>query len=127
MEESPELAQIATDSFTARERRIMDSASTRSDWLHAFFRCWTQKEAVTKADGRGLNLPLQSFEVPIAPISAKRGGSHVQVETDGSTVEYLVSELALGEGYAAALAVQPENATVRRYRFSPSLLSGSAA
>jgi 4'-phosphopantetheinyl transferase len=35
----------------------------QSDLTIAFYKYWTAKESVIKADGRGLNIPLNSFEI----------------------------------------------------------------
>jgi 4'-phosphopantetheinyl transferase len=67
------------------------------DTSAAFFRCWTRKEAVVKADGRGLQLPLADFCV--------LGESEsTQIEVPGGE-PFWVRDLHLGPGFAAALAL----------------------
>jgi 4'-phosphopantetheinyl transferase len=39
--------------------KIQDSSDTRE----AFYRCWTQKEAVLKAHGEGFNIPIKSVKL----------------------------------------------------------------
>jgi 4'-phosphopantetheinyl transferase len=72
---------------------------TESEWaliwqapspLHAFYRFWTAKESILKADGRGLGIPLQSIDL-----------SHSMIVTlDKNT--WAVHELPLFDGYACA-------------------------
>jgi 4'-phosphopantetheinyl transferase len=67
----------------------------------AFFRCWTRKEAVSKALGLGLGLALDSYRVSCLPCEAARlremGG-------DAAPDRWSIRDLALGMGYAAAIA-----------------------
>lgn len=77
----------------------------------AFFNCWTRKEAYIKARGRGLSLPLDSFDVSLAPGErvALRENRHDSRETTCWTMQHLEA----GPGYAAALAIEGQALDVR--------------
>lgn len=57
---------IAREYFAPGEQLALRQWSGNA-WLRGFFRCWTSKEALLKGEGRGLNLPLDAFEVSADP------------------------------------------------------------
>lgn len=82
----------------------------------AFFNCWTRKEAFIKARGEGLSLPLDEFEVSLAP-----GEPAALLSTKGDTREvsrWSLRELIPEPGYVAALAVEGHNWRIRCWRWS---------
>jgi 4'-phosphopantetheinyl transferase len=70
----------------------------------AFFRCWTRKEALVKAKGDGLSLPLDQFDVSLlAGQSARLLGTRPD---PGERHRWSMWELDAGPGYAAALVAE---------------------
>ena len=70
----------------------------------AFFNCWTRKEAYIKAQGLGLSLPLDSFDVSLTPdepalLRATRPDSQ-------EAARWFLLALEVDVGYAAAIATE---------------------
>jgi 4'-phosphopantetheinyl transferase len=73
----------------------------------AFFTCWTRKEAYIKAQGLGLSLPLESFDVSLIPNEPARLRA-----TRPNAVEaarWTLFSLNVDPCYQAAVAVEAQN------------------
>jgi 4'-phosphopantetheinyl transferase len=97
-----EAERLAERFFSEHERQAL--GRLEGDELQAaFFRCWTRKEAYIKAKGDGLSLPLHQFDVSIA-----EGDRDALLATRPDAAEaerWMICDIPLGTGYAAALAV----------------------
>ena len=70
----------------------------------AFFNCWTRKEAYVKARGEGLSMPLDQFDVSLAPgVSAAMLNNRLD-ESEKS--RWMFHDLRVASGYAAALVIE---------------------
>ena len=97
----PDLDALAERFFAAGERATLRSLpdDQRPD---AFFRCWTRKEAYLKGRGEGLSLPLDSFEVSLAPGDPRL----LRVDDRPADVDdWLLQDVSVPAGYAATLAL----------------------
>lgn len=102
--------EIAQRFFSAYEVRML-TALPPTERAAAFFRCWTRKEAYIKAIGSGLSHPLDTFDVTLAP---NEPAALLRVEQDPESVRrWSLFDLAVGQGYAAALAVDGPVGTLR--------------
>ena len=99
-----DLADVARQFFSAAERQALDGleASLRQT---AILRCWCRKEAYVKARGGGLTRPLDSFDVAIGPLGDARSLLVATRPDPSDAGEWLVRDVALGPGWASALAV----------------------
>lgn len=88
--------------FTAAERAELDALAAH-DRIAGFHRGWTRKEAVLKALGTGLALPLDAFDVTLAPARPRL----TRIDLPGeSPAGWQLHDLALGTWLSGALAVR---------------------
>jgi 4'-phosphopantetheinyl transferase len=98
-----EVEEVAERFFSRREVAMLQALSTEEQ-RQAFFRCWTRKEAYIKARGEGLSLPLDQFDVSLAP---GEPAAVLGTQRDPSEASrWSLQELTPGPGYVAALAVE---------------------
>lgn len=115
-----DVLEIAQSAFTAKEIERLKALSSPNERRRAFYRCWTQKEAITKADGRGLSLPLSSFEVPAAPAWHTPVLIYDPTETEKL---YFLSDIDPGDAAIAAVATDSPNCRILQLNFPLSRLS----
>ncbi len=94
---------VASSHFSSRELATLRH-TTGEAWVRSFYRIWTSKEALLKAEGFGIHVPLHSFDVegdpekPAALLAARPAA--------GFTRQWRMHDLRPGTGHhAAALAV----------------------
>jgi 4'-phosphopantetheinyl transferase len=97
------VAEIAERFFSRREVAVLMSLPDEARH-QAFFRCWTRKEAYIKARGEGLSLPLDQFDVSLAPGEPPE---LLRTQRDPSEASrWSIRELTPAPNYVAALAVE---------------------
>jgi len=87
--------------------------------VRAFFNCWTRKEAYVKARGEGLSMPLDQFDVSLAPgVPATMLNNRLD---EMETSRWTFHDLAVAPEYAGALAIESFSspARVSCYSLSP--------
>jgi 4'-phosphopantetheinyl transferase len=101
----PELAgdDIARRFFSPHEIASLDQLPIH-ERQQAFFNCWTRKEAFIKAKGLGLSLPLDQFDVTLAPTET---AALLRTRWDeDEAARWSLTALDAGAGYVAALAIE---------------------
>jgi 4'-phosphopantetheinyl transferase len=97
-----EVAEIAERFFSRREVAVLRTLPAEVQ-REAFFNCWTRKEAYIKVRGEGLSLPLDQFDVSLAP---GEPAALLDTRPDSSeAARWSLQELTHTPGYVAALAV----------------------
>lgn len=100
---NPGLIAIAERFFSPKEVAVLDALPANLKH-EAFFNGWTRKEAIVKALGAGMKIPLSQFDVSLAPeepAALLRTQWHPQ-----EAKRWSLKELTPSPGYVAALAVE---------------------
>ena len=113
-----ELDAIALRYFCPTERAILAASDEhgRRSW---FYRFWTRKEALLKATGDGLSLPLDRLDVS----GANLGTAQPMTVLDGTGTprQLTVQDLDPGDGYTGAVAVEGAGWRSRTWTWHPHL------
>ena len=112
LDRETEVLDVARNFFHPEEFHQIAAIADPELQRRAFFHCWTRKEAIIKADGRGLSLPLTAFRVPVLEPAVTTqvvisDESNLEISPESGTpvtARYLVSDLALDDRIAAAFA-----------------------
>jgi len=105
-----DVESIARRFFSPHELKQL-AAVAAEDRVEAFFRCWTRKEAYIKAQGEGLGLPLDQFDVSVA---AGSDSALLATRPDGAeAARWSLCDVAIDLGYVAALCVAGHDFSVR--------------
>jgi 4'-phosphopantetheinyl transferase len=107
-----DLQEIANRFFCPEEALELTSLSPEEQ-NQAFFLCWTRKEAYVKAIGDGLSAPLNSFRVSLRPDQPARL-IHLAKDREAAGA-WMVDDLKLAAGYAAALAYRDAERPLHRF------------
>ena len=103
---------LARSSFSPGEYANLNALPLHQK-LDAFFNCWTRKEALIKALGEGLSLPLDHFEVSLGE-PARLLAYSSDLPLDGS---WTLVSLQPVFGYIAALAIHTEQFRLNCYLY----------
>ena len=109
-----ECDSIAEHFFSPLERRMLRAVPPAMR-PEAFFRCWTRKEAYIKARGEGLSMPLDQFDVSLAP-----GEPAVLLDARPDSSEHnrwSLQDLDAAAGFAAALAMEGQAGRLRLWQW----------
>jgi 4'-phosphopantetheinyl transferase len=98
-----EIDDITERFFSSREQADL-AALPLHERRDAFFRCWSRKEALIKARGEGLSLPLHRFDVSVGP---REPPLLLATRPDPAEAgRWAIQDVHVGAGYAASVAVE---------------------
>jgi 4'-phosphopantetheinyl transferase len=108
--------EVADTHFSARERSQLSKLQGDA-WLTGFYRCWTRKEAILKAEGVGLSLALDSFDVSLLP------AAELLETRKPFSYPWRLHDLSPSEGTIGAVATAHSSASLACFIFVNEALS----
>ncbi len=108
MDGTIEALEIARQSFSRDEVERIAGSEAGPARAKAFYECWTRKEALAKAHGAGLLLPLENFTVPAGPVWGRAVEMMPSLGEAGERFaggRYFLHDLDVGKNFPASLAL----------------------
>jgi len=87
MDRSVDIDMLAEQYFAASEQELIVEAPSEQR-MEIFFRLWTLKEAMLKAVGTGLAMPLQEFSFTLERLTLKMQPARVEAASEWQIWEY---------------------------------------
>src|ERR1700722_16057106 len=115
-----DIMDVAKHNFTETEIKSLEAITDPETRHTTFYRYWTRKEAVLKADGRGLIASLASFDVSFDSLHQQPIRMRESKEDPGKL--FFVTDLTLGIEAAAAIALQSPDYPIKQLIFPLNLL-----
>jgi 4'-phosphopantetheinyl transferase len=110
-----DIMDVAKHNFTETETSSLEAIADPETRHRTFYRYWTRKEAVLKADGRGLIASLASFDVSFESVHQQPVRMTESKGDQGKL--FFVSDLTLGIEAAAAIALESPAYLVKQLIF----------
>ncbi|HEX4487947.1 MAG TPA: 4'-phosphopantetheinyl transferase superfamily protein [Terriglobales bacterium] len=107
--------EVATRHFSPAECAALKPLQG-DEWLNGFYRCWTRKEAILKAEGIGLHRALDSFDVELRPEEP----AALLASRESLRYAWKLHHLDPAAGTVGALATANPNARLSCFSFLPS-------
>jgi 4'-phosphopantetheinyl transferase len=105
-----EIENLASRNFSPREASELMVLPPGQRTI-GFFNCWTRKEAYIKAQGLGLSLPLDRFDVSLQP--GESATLRATRPDANETALWTLLSLDVDSGYAGAVAVRGKDMEFR--------------
>jgi 4'-phosphopantetheinyl transferase len=109
----PDAIHLATGFFSSTETQELRSIPAEHQ-AHAFLKCWTRKEALVKALGKGLSFPLDQFSMSLDEPARLLQAGHDQPDL----LQWQIYHLEPEQNYLGAVATLQKNCRIVMRQFS---------